>query len=60
MKVIKSKSIRCAGNVARMGEMRNTYFILFGKSEGKRLFGELDIDDRIILEYVLRKCVRRM
>jgi hypothetical protein len=28
-----------AGNVARMGEPRNAYNILIGKTEGKRLFG---------------------
>jgi hypothetical protein len=36
IKVIKSKSMRWAGNVACMGEMRNAYKILVGKPEGKR------------------------
>jgi hypothetical protein len=30
--------MRQAGNVARMGEMRNAYKILVGKPEGKRPF----------------------
>jgi hypothetical protein len=36
---IKSRRMRWAGNVARMGEMRNTYSILVGKPEGKRPLG---------------------
>jgi hypothetical protein len=34
--MIKSKRMRWAGNVARMGEKRNAYSILVGKPEGKR------------------------
>jgi hypothetical protein len=34
--MIKSRRIRWAGHVARMGETRNAYRILIGKSEGKR------------------------
>jgi hypothetical protein len=33
---IELKRMRCAGNVARMGEGRNLYRILVGKPEGKR------------------------
>jgi hypothetical protein len=33
---IKGRRMRWAGHVARMGEMRNAYKILVGKSEGKR------------------------
>jgi hypothetical protein len=36
---IKSRRMRWAGNVARMGEMKNTYPILFGKPEGRRPLG---------------------
>jgi hypothetical protein len=32
---IKSRRMRCAGHVARMGEGRNVYRVLVGKSEGK-------------------------
>ncbi|PNF39424.1 hypothetical protein B7P43_G12685 [Cryptotermes secundus] len=35
----KSRSMKCAGHVARMGETRNAYRILVGKPEGKRLQG---------------------
>jgi len=35
--VIKSRRMRCAGHVARMGERRGVYRILVGIPEGKRL-----------------------
>jgi hypothetical protein len=35
---IKSMRMRGAGHVARMGEGRNVYSILMGKSEGKKPF----------------------
>jgi hypothetical protein len=38
-----------------MGEMRKAYKISTVKPERKRHFGELDIDGRIILEWILRK-----
>jgi hypothetical protein len=34
--MIKSRRMRWAGHVARMGEKRNSYKILVGKPEGKR------------------------
>jgi hypothetical protein len=37
--MIKSRRMRWAGYVARMGETRNAYRILVGKREGKRLLG---------------------
>jgi hypothetical protein len=36
---IKSRRMRWAGHVARMGEGRNVYRILVGKPEGKRPLG---------------------
>jgi hypothetical protein len=36
---IKSRRMRLAGHVARMEEKRNSYRILVGKPEGKRLLG---------------------
>jgi hypothetical protein len=35
-RVIKSRRMRWAGHVARIGEKRNAYRILVGKPEGKR------------------------
>jgi hypothetical protein len=37
--MIKSRRMRWAGHVARMGETRNVYRILVGKPEGKRSLG---------------------
>jgi hypothetical protein len=39
IRLIKSRRMRLAGNVARMGEKRNAYRILMGKPEGKRPLG---------------------
>jgi hypothetical protein len=39
IRVIKSRRMRWAGHVARMGEKRNAYKVLMGKPEGKRPLG---------------------
>jgi transcription termination factor 2 len=39
IRMIKSRRLRWAGHVARMGEKRNAYRILVGNPEGKRLLG---------------------
>jgi hypothetical protein len=36
IRVIKSRRMRWAGHVARMGEMEGVYRVLLGKPEGKR------------------------
>jgi hypothetical protein len=41
IRMIKSRKMRWAGNVARMEEKRNIYSLLVGKPEGKRLLGRL-------------------
>jgi hypothetical protein len=51
--VIKSRKIRSAGHVARMGEIINAYNILVVKLEGKGHPGELGIVWRIILGRIL-------
>ena len=38
-RVIKSRRIRWAGHLARMGERRGVYKVLVGKPEGKRGHG---------------------
>jgi hypothetical protein len=38
-RVIKSRRMRCAGHVARMGEGRGAYRVLVGRPEGKRPLG---------------------
>jgi hypothetical protein len=39
IRIIKSRKMRWAGHVARMGERRNAYRLLVGKPEGKRPLG---------------------
>jgi hypothetical protein len=39
VRVIKSRVIRWAGHVVRMGEERSVYRVLMGKPEGKRPLG---------------------
>jgi hypothetical protein len=39
IRIIKSRRIKWAGHVARMGEKRNEYRLLVGKPEGKRTLG---------------------
>jgi len=39
VRVIKSRRMRWAGHVARMGEKRGLYRVLVGKPEGKRSLG---------------------
>jgi len=39
VRVIKSRRMRWAGHVVRMGERRGVYRVLVGKPEGKRIFG---------------------
>jgi hypothetical protein len=39
IRIIKSRRMRWAGHVARMGEKRNVYRLLVGKPEGKKPLG---------------------
>jgi hypothetical protein len=39
IRIIKSRRMRWAGHVARMGEKRNAYRLLVGKPEGRRPLG---------------------
>jgi hypothetical protein len=39
IRIIKSRRMRWAGHVARMGKKRNVYGLLVGKPEGKRPLG---------------------
>jgi hypothetical protein len=39
IRIIKSRRMRWAGHVARMGEKINAYRLLLGKPEGKRPLG---------------------
>jgi hypothetical protein len=56
VRVIKSRRMKWAGYVARMGEERGvTCRVLVGNSEGKRPLGDPDVDGRIILGWIFRK-----
>jgi len=44
VRVIKSRRMRWAGHVARMGEERGVYRVLVGKPEGKNHWGDLGVD----------------
>jgi hypothetical protein len=49
VRVVKSRRMRWAGHVARMGEERGVHRVLVGKPEGKRPWGDPDVDGKIIL-----------
>jgi hypothetical protein len=54
-RVIKSRRMRCAGHVARMGS-GEIHVQGFGwKPQGKNHWGGLDVDGLIILRWILRK-----
>ena len=42
--VVKSRRMRWAGHVARLGEGRGVHRVLVGKSEGKNHWGDLNVD----------------
>jgi hypothetical protein len=50
---IKSRRMRWAGHVARMGEERNVYRVLMGKPEGKRPLKNQGVDGRMGSESTL-------
>ena len=56
VRVIKSRRMRWAGNVARMGEERGLYRVLLGgnRREGNH-WGDLGIDGWIILGWISRR-----
>ena len=55
MRVVKSRRMRWAGHVARIGVGRGVHRVLVGKPEGKSNWGDPDADGRIILRWILRK-----
>jgi len=54
VRVIKSRRMRWAGHVARMGEERGVYRVLVGKLEGRIHWGDLGVDGWIILGCISR------
>jgi hypothetical protein len=55
IRVIKSRRMRWAGPVARMGEKKNTYRILVGKPEGKRPLEDQSVDGWTISKWILER-----
>ena len=55
IRMIKSRRLRWAGHVARVEESRRAFNIIIGKPTGKRLWGGLGVDGRIILEWTLKR-----
>ena len=55
VRVVKSRRMRWAGHVARMGEGRGVHRVLVGKPEGKRPLGRPRCRWRIILRWIFRK-----
>jgi hypothetical protein len=51
VRVVKSRRMRWAGHVACMGEDGGVHRVLVGKPEGKRPWGDQDVDGRIILSF---------
>ena len=51
VRVVKSRKMRWAGHVARMGEGRGVHSVLVGKPVGKNQWGDPDVDGRIILTF---------
>jgi hypothetical protein len=54
---IKSRRMRWAGHVARMGEGRNVYSVLVGKREGKNHLKDQDVDGRLGSKWTLGRLV---
>jgi hypothetical protein len=54
-RIIKCRTIRWAGNVARFRAKRNTYSILVGKPEGKRPLGRPNVGWWTMLKADLRE-----
>jgi hypothetical protein len=55
VEVIKSKRLRWAGHVARMGERRGAYRALVGKPEGSNHLEDPGVDGRIILKRIFER-----
>jgi hypothetical protein len=53
--VIKSRRMRWAGHVARMGEETGVCRVLVGKPEGKNHWVDLGVDGWIILGWICRR-----
>ena len=55
VRVVKSKRMRWAGHVSRMGEGRGVHRVLVGNLRERDHWGDLDVDGRIILRWIFGK-----
>jgi hypothetical protein len=55
IRIIKSRRMKLAGHVARIGEKRNAYRIFVRKPEGKRPMGRTRLSGWAILKRILEK-----
>jgi hypothetical protein len=55
VRVIKSRRMRWAGHVERVGKGRGVYRVLVGKPEGRRRWGDPGVGGKIILRWIFRK-----
>jgi len=55
VRVIKSRRMRWAGHVARMGERRGVYRVWWGNLRARDHLEEPAVDVRIILRWIFRK-----
>jgi hypothetical protein len=55
IRVIKSRRLRWAGHVARMGERRRAYRALVGEPEGRNRLEDPGVDGKIILKWIFER-----
>ena len=55
VRIVKSRRMRCAGHVARMGQGRGVHRVLVGRPDGKRPLGRPRRRWGIILRWIFRK-----